>query len=259
MGYFYFDETIQEKAGFIIGAFVYSQSDISPKVFSALEKSGLKPGIDEFKSGARMASNPAQKLVRERLAAFLHQVSVGIIITPSSDRPELGAEALRGLEKILKANSLEKLRHKVFFDEGIPIGADDQDMFLSGAGSCCELHLSQDSKTIGGIQIADLAAHSLGVMLLEQLGLISKKVRAGEGSGYDPDLEIDLGFELWASLRYSLFKASQPKPGPIPDDPVGEMMFDVENYGLHISPACTRQLKGAALQRFGECYLGCIH
>jgi len=259
MGNFYFDETIQAKAGFIIGAFIYSDSDLSPKVFSALEKSRLIPGIDEFKSGAHMASDPHQALLRDHLSALLISVQVGVVVIPADDRPKLGAEALFGLEKILKANSLEKQHHKVFFDEGISVSSTTQDSFLSGVGGCCELQLSQDSKTVGGIQLADLAAHSLGVMLLEQLGLISKKVRAGENSGYDPDLEIELGFELWASLRYSFFKSAKPKPGPIPDDPVGEMMFDVENYGLHISSSCSDQLQKAALKRFGECYLGCIH
>jgi hypothetical protein len=259
MGNFYFDETIQGKAGFIIGAFVFSDSDLSPIVFSALEKSGLTPGVDEFKSGAYMASNPQQAWLRDHLSALLTRVRVGVVVIPADDRSKLGAEALRGLEKILKANSLEKQHHKVFFDEDISISSATQDPFRNGVGACCELFLSQDSKTVGGIQLADLVAHSLGVMLLEQLGLISKKVRAGENSGYDPDLEIELGFELWASLRYSFFKESQPKPGRIPDDPVGEMMFDVENYGLHISSSCPKELQKAALQRFGECYLGCIH
>jgi hypothetical protein len=68
-----------------------------------------------------------------------------------------------------------------------------------------------------------------------------------------------LGFELWASIRYSLFKAAQPKPGPVPDDPVGEMLFDVESYGLYVAPECSQTLASAAIARFGECYLGCIH
>ena len=95
--------------------------------------------------------------------------------------------------------------------------------------------------------------------MLEHLGLVSKKVRAGENSGYDPDLEIELGFELWASLRYQFFKAPQPNPGPIPDDPIEDLIFDVENYGLHISEGCSQTIKDAALGRFGDCYLGCIH
>ena len=149
--------------------------------------------------------------------------------------------------------------HKVFVDQGITVSGAARETFDDGPGALCELHLNQDSRLIGGIQLADLAAHSMSVMLLEQLGLVKKMVKAGENSGYDPELDIELGFELWASFRYSFFKAPQPKPGPIPDDPVGELMFDVESYGLHIAASCDEKLREAALLRFGECYLGCIH
>jgi hypothetical protein len=259
MGYFYLDESIQARAGFIIGAFVYSGHDLTPSVYSALEQCGLKSGVDEFKSGAHMTLNPEQKQLRELLSSLLINIKVGVVVVPMDQRQTLGTEALHCLEKILETNNLNNYRHQVFFDENITVGADIKDSFLSGLGAQCQLHLSQDSKIVGGIQLADLVAHSLGVMLLEQMGLLTKKVRVGENSGYDPDLEVELGFELWASLRYCFFKAPQPKPGPIPDDPVGELMFDVENYGLHIASTCMAELRDAALGRFGECYLGCIH
>jgi hypothetical protein len=44
------------------------------------------------------------------------------------------------------------------------------------------------------------------VMLLERLGHLKKMVKGGANSGYDPDLDIGLGFELWASLRCALSK-----------------------------------------------------
>lgn len=259
MGYFYFDETIQERGGFIIGAFVYASNDMTPEVYSAIDQVGLQPGVDEFKSGARMDRNPNQAKLRGQLSNVLMNTSVGIVVLPVSERELLGREAIVGLQKILCANGLDQQPHKVFLDEGIAVDLQTQQSFLEGVGALCELHPSQDSRVVGGIQLADLVAHSLGGMLLEQLGLTSKKVRAGEGSGYDPDLEIELGFELWASLRYQFFMAPQSKLGPIPDDPIGEMIFDVENYGLHISEKCCPSLREAALQRFGDCYLGCIH
>jgi len=259
VGYFYFDETIQERGGFIIGAFVYAPDDKTPDVYSAISHVGLRPGFDEFKSGSRMDRNPHQAKLRGELSNILMNTSVGVIVLPVSERALLGREAIIGLQKILHANGLDQQPHRIFFDEGITVDSQTHKTFLEGTGSLCELHPSQDSKLVGGMQLADLVAHSLGGMLLEQLGLISKKVRVGEGSGYDPDLEIELGFELWASLRYQFFKAPQPKPGPIPDDPVGEMIFDVENYGLHISEKCCPSLREAAIQRFGDCYLGCIH
>lgn len=259
MGYFYFDETIQERGGFIIGAFIYTEEDITPDVYSAIEQVGLQPGIDEYKSGSRMDRNPRQAMLRIQLSQSLRYTKVGLVVLPANERALLGNEAIIGLQKILRANKLDQIPHKVFVDEGIAIDSDTQRLFLGGAGSLCELYTSQDSRIVGGLQMADFVAHSLGGMLLEQLGLIAKKVRAGEGSGYDPDLEIELGFELWASLRYQFFKAPQPNPGPIPDDPVGELIFDVANYGLHISDKCSPPLREAAYNQFGGCYLGCIH
>ncbi len=259
MGFFYFDESVQEKGGFIIGAFVYSRTDLTPAVFGALAEAGLRPGQDEFKSGARMAAHPEQARTRGSLRGLLQTVRIGVVIVPASDRPRVGTEAIAGLAKILQANSLTDVPHKVFFDDGIVVDGASLDTFRSGVGALCEVHVDQDSRTVGGIQLADLAAHSMGVMLLEHQGLIKKMVKAGENSGYDPDLEIELGFELWASLRYAFFKAPQPKPGPILDDPIGELMFDVENYGLHVAARCDDALRDAAIARFGECYLGCIH
>jgi hypothetical protein len=257
MGLFYFDESIQQRAGFIIGAFVYSEGDLTPPVFEAIASAGLRPGVDEFKSGARMDRRPELAKAREALGGLLKTVRIGLIVVPARARGDLGTEALAGLEKIIRANGLMTLDHRVYFDEGITIDPGLIARFGARIGGPCEVLLNQDSKSVGGIQVADLAAHSMGVMLLEHQGHLKKTVKAGENSGYDPDLDIELGFELWASLRYAFFKAAQPIPGP--DDPLGDLMFDVATHGLHIARSCDDTLRDAAVERFGECYLGCIH
>ncbi|MDP2367429.1 hypothetical protein [Rhodoferax sp.] len=259
MGYFYFDETIQDRGGFIIGALVYSKNDVTPAVHSSIEQLGMRPGVDEFKSGARMDRNPEQAKLRRSLMEILSKTRVGIVVVPIAARASLGLHALLGLKKILSANNLARESHQLFLDQGITFDRAICNDLLSAFGSTCEVHQSQDSKLIGGIQLADLAAHSLGGILLESLGLTSKLVRAGKNSGYDPALEIELDFELWASLRYQLFKASKPKSEVIADDPIDNLTFDVENFGLHISDDCSPVLKETARQRFGTCYLGCIH
>ena len=257
MGYFYFDESIQQRAGFIVGAFVYSDTDLTPHVFEAIAAADLQPGLDEFKSGARMDVRPENAIAREKLRGILQGLRIGVVVVPAGRRGDLGAEAVAGLEKIVRANELTTSGHRIYFDEGITVGSDLVEKFCARIGVPCEILLSQDSKSVGGIQVADLAAHSMGVMLLEHLGHLKKTVKAGENSGYDPDLDIELGFELWASLRYAFFKASQPIPGP--EDLLGDLMFDVENYGLHVAPSCDDTLRAAALERFGRCYLGCTH
>ena len=53
------------------------------------------------------------------------------------------------------------------------------------------------------------------------------------------------------------FKAPQPIPGP--EDPLGDLMFDVTDYGLHVASSLSEPLRKAVSERFGECHLGCIH
>jgi hypothetical protein len=257
MGFFYFDESIQQRAGFIVGAFVYSYTDLTPAVFEEIAAAGLRPRVDEFKSGMRMDGRPEHAAMRESLRELLQGTRVAMVVVPVDRRGDLGTEALTGLEKIIRANALTAGGHHVYFDQGIIVRPDLASTFSRRVGAACEVLPNQDSKSVGGLQVADLVAHSIGVMLLESLGYFKKTVKARENLAYDADLDIELGFELWASLRYAFFKAPQPIPSP--EDPLGGLIFDVTNYGLHVASSCSDALRSAALERFGECYLGCIH
>ena len=97
-------------------------------------------------------------------------------------------------------------------------------------------------------------------MLLEEMGLITKQVRAGENSGYPPDDLLELGFELWASLRYALIGQNEHIEGlsPHPDDPANPY-FRIDGVGLHVASTCSEELSQQARSRFGINYLGCIH
>jgi hypothetical protein len=117
----------------------------------------------------------------------------------------------------------------------------------------CDYYFDQDSRKVAGIQMADLCAHSLSIMLLEQLGLINKNVRA---RGYDPNIEINIGFELWASLRYHFF--TQDKIN-FDVSQIEGFALDTESYALCIAPSCSAILTKAAKERFGTMYIGCIH
>ena len=259
MGHFYVDDTIQTRGGFVLGAVVYSKDDLTPIVFEAIENAKLRPGIDEFKSGAHMQSRPEQQRLRNSLKEVIQRVKVGVVVVPHSQRAQLGEEVLIGLKKFIHANGLAGRPHEIFLDEGIDCDKSSLETFARHENASLQVHLNQDSRLIGGIQMADLAAHSMGIMLLEHQGLTAKKVKAGEHSGYEPDLEIEIGFEMWATLRYTFFKAAQPNPGAIPDDPVGDLIFNVNDYGLHVAASSHDGLRNAAVERFGECYLGCIH
>ena len=124
MSYFYFDETIQERGQFIIGAFVCSVNDISAEVFSALEKVGLRPKVDEFKSGVRMDRNPEQQNLRAHLSKLLQSTKIGVVVLPLTQRSLLGNEAIFALEKLLVANQMDQGVNEVFLDQGITIKLD---------------------------------------------------------------------------------------------------------------------------------------
>jgi hypothetical protein len=81
-------------------------------------------------------------------------------------------------------------------------------------------------------------------------------VKAGENSGYDPDLSIELGFEIWATLRYTLFNKGSTI---CTDVQIADATVKVEPHGLYISKFCDSNLTETARSKFGDVYLGCIH
>jgi len=257
--YVYFDESIHPRGGFILGAYVVG-GDADADVSEALCRCGLQPGVDEYKSSARMIEQPQQVCLRSELLRTLQRYRVAVLVIPVGDRESLGQEALLGLDQIRLANGI--------FNGRRIIASFDQGVFRS-AGQCmeiverlplnsssCEVLAGRDSRLIKGIQLADLVAHTAATMLLETLGLVAKQVKAGENSGYLPDTEFKLGFELWASIRWQFLHG-----GPVAghEEDVAYPLVRVNGYGLRIAASCPESLREAAESRFAECYLGCIH
>jgi hypothetical protein len=261
MGFFYFDESIHPRGKFALGSFVYSETSLDSAVSNALLESELIPRVDEFKSGARMDMNPKQVRARDLLRKVVDkQCGIGVVVAPDSPRELLGIEAPMGLTKILSTIKFRSKTHEVFFDKGIfENEAEGRHQAAKIPSSCppCNFHFEQNSIQVLGLQVADLVAHTSAMMLLAQLGLFKKTVKAGENSGYNPDLDIPLEFGFWASLRYSFFAA----PAPPIDSWKSQLDFkvDVASRGLHVADGCTPDVRGAALARFGSMYLGCIH
>ena len=121
MGFFYFDESIHPSAGFILGAWVACQTDPTERANDPLLKAGLRPGVDEYKSGARMQGNPRIVRAREELYEVVRQCRVGVVIVPADRRQDTGIEAIRGLHKILVSIGLGISGHRVFLDQGLII------------------------------------------------------------------------------------------------------------------------------------------
>jgi hypothetical protein len=254
---FYFDESIHDRRGqFITGAFVFGP-DPTQTIREALAAVGLDPDRDEFKSSALMAEHPEQQALRGRLHNILAPYRYGVVVTPAPERSSLGRESLIGLANICVANRLTYNREDVYFDNGIFPSA-SRGLELAdeiGASRYCNVHPEQDSRHVRGLQLADLVAHTFGIMLLDALGLLNKTVEAGGDSGYPPDLDVRLGFMLWASVRYQFFNGGLAKDLHSNEDRV----VDVTGHGLHVAASCCPELRDAALGRFGRQYLGCIH
>jgi hypothetical protein len=260
MGFFFFDESVHQRGGFALGAFVYTRSDPTATLKKALKAAGLKPGIDEFKSGAHVGRNPKQAKARDYLQNALFDCGrIALVVVPANKSDALGREALTGLRTILELNKLDAGQHKVYLDEGLFSSHKEAlDTACSlGLQSTCTLHPESDSRNVLGLQLADLVAHTGSIMLLEHQGIITKTVKAGPNSGYDPDLDIELGFELWTTIRYNFFSGDVPDPETWSSQL--DFQVEVEPYGLYISPLCDPALAEAVRQRFGHMYLGCIH
>lgn len=254
MAYLYFDESIRDKGGFIVGAVVVSEDDLTPLVHGKWRELGMDPTRFEYKSRNVKASAEDAIRHRDEIHALLERAQLGIVVCPAEDRASLGAHAVSLSMQLVAKGCINPGPHIFFIDQGIKLTDED----IAGAHALgIEVRGEQDSKAIGGLQLADHVSHLLGSLLLEQMGLLTKTVRAGENSGYDPDMERELGYELWASLRYYIISAPAETSGIDPEDWFA--VRPVDTFGLYIAPSCGSELRAFAGDRFGTNYLGCIH
>lgn len=257
MSFLYFDETIRESGNFILGALIVSTRDLTPIVSKEWKRLGLSIGIDEYKSSDLKAGNELGSAQRTVMSILLHECKLALTVAPVTDRRLLGEHCTRLIIQLIETEMISNDAHVLFVDQNIPVTAVD----IQRLSECNVSTVpDSDSKRIAGLQVADHAAHALGGMLLEKMGVLTKQVRAGEQSGYDPDEMLALGFELWASLRHALIGRNEYIEGisPPPDDPANPY-FRVDGVGLYLPPTCQEELAAHARARFGVNHLGCIH
>ncbi|MBR9844362.1 MAG: hypothetical protein GYB25_14470 [Rhodobacteraceae bacterium] len=257
MAYFYLDDSKHHRFGFSLAAFVICDTDPSEYVSSVFRTFGYDPEEFEYKSSAKMAGDQQLQDLRGALKSFIGtQCMIAVCVVDGDKR--LGPAALRLLASALTHPRLEEQSHKVFFDEGLFQSTHAATDLVSGdaAFGRCEFHFEQDSRMHLGIQLADIVAHTCSMMLLETLGHSSKKVILDiPGDSIYDGLEVELGFEMWAGIRYAFL--AQNKPNPKDDFDIANV--DVYPWGLFIDESASKQISDAAMQRFGENYLGCIH
>ena len=255
MSFLYLDESIRERAGFVVLAAVCSDHELSKEVRDLWIDLGEDPTSFEYKSSSPKDGNPRSVTHRDALIGLLFNARVGLAICPANDRSSLGKHGVALCSQLVRHAFPDSGESVAYFDQNIRISEADKIRLMQEQR--LRIHSQQDSLAVPAIQLADVAAHMLGSMLLEELGLLNKSSCAGEGSGYDPKTQIELGFELWASLRYSL--VCTPPDCWDPNDQLSAAMYVTEGSGLYIAPSCSAELGQAARRRFGTNYLGCIH
>jgi len=257
VGYFFLDDSKHPTAGFCLSSIVFTESDPQKYVEQILLNHGLQPGHDELKSSSRMKDGPANVAIRDDLKNYLRCCKVGVAMSPTEG--SLYADSAALLQKMLGHSDVGQAEHTIFVDREIAPSKREQEVFLAVRGAeRCHFHFEQDSKVVGGIQLADLSAHICAIMMKDSLGLITKRVRAGENSGYDPDSDMELGFEMFATIRYSFLGICAPYVQEEPQPRLQHFLL-ISDYGLQVSDALPETLRAAAESRFGSLYLGCIH
>lgn len=244
----YVDESVHEQHGFLLLAYVICYSDPQEELARILREHQ----INEYHSMDKMHGNTKAQELRSLFKDYLNSNCLwGVFVLPSNMRwqladelpnfiskltstcPGTGAVGIYLDEGIVKENELQHLRNKTGFEK-------------------FGLYKSHE---VNGIQLADLVAALCGVRLREEISQKPKMLEYGNNDGFNHPITAPLGWELWASLRYSMQHSSMPLGDEMP-----EMAdFPTTGVGLHVSERCSKKLREAAEKVFGRVYLGCIH
>ena len=255
---FYIDDSVHDKENFIVGACVYTEeSDINAFIDRIIITNGYNPDEFEFKSNENYSKYPEKIKVRNDLKQLMNDCcKLGIVIIPRDKRNLLGFECIKAVKQFIDNNQI-KTPISIFIDQGMFNSTNSATELIRNLNfKDCTFYLEQDSKTIKGIQLADLSAHICAIQFKSKLGFLSKTIKVGDNSGYDTDTEIDLAFEMWATLRHTFFcKELHQQTG----NQFIDAIFKVEPNGLYVSDLCSEEFKEKTRSCFGEVYLGCIH
>ncbi len=254
MGYFYIDDSIHDVPGFILAACVYSHKNLQTEINLLYKQLNLSNAQFEFKSSINFSKFPEYNSIREALKSFINErCRLGLVILPRSKRELLGEECMKALKKFILHNRQIRQPLTICFDEGIFSSRKMAEKYISEPEfKTTELHLICDSRSVSGIQVADLAAHIASIQLKGAYGLVNKMVKVLN----DNVEETELTFEMFATIRYTFFNRGLTI---YTDDPIKDATVDVEPFGLYVSEYCDETLAEKARTVFGSVYLGCIH
>jgi len=277
----YVDESIHDSYDFVVTAFVFASPGLDEAVSATLSSSGLAPGLDEFKSGVFMRTNPGMQQARNALIGVLgERAKLAILITSARFRSELGDEILQALREMISRNGLEKAPLTVYFDRGLFLSANQGHCLAGEIPSLAPVNLKceQDSRIILGLQVADAAAHMCAQILREGITGTRKQIDIGGGpDGLPQGTQVPLGSELLMSLRYSFFVrpfliGRRPTAGETLMNPLVILNEEDEElimrtyhrpellgWGVFLSDDLGERVRTASEESFSSLWLGCMH
>jgi hypothetical protein len=179
------------------------------------------------------------------------------VVADLGERNMLGDICLHGLVKVIGANSLNGRIESVYFDEGIypPKIAGLATVRATPALSGVDIRFGNDSRKVIGIQLADLAANYVSAQLQYGLGMPQKKINVGAEGGYDPPIDVEIGWALGIAIRWSFF--CKPCEDANSEDPQPEV--NVMAAGGYISSGLREPVAAVVRQTYEHHWLGCIH
>lgn len=243
----YIDESIHDQHGFMLLAYVTCRRD----PYDALNNILKKYGIEEFHACKKMQNNHTMQKLRSSIRSYVNSYcGWGVMVLSNTARLNIKDDfsyLVTGLSKSILDDPM-----RIYIDESI-ISNNEIDE-IRNVSKVDSINICR-SHEVNGIQLADLAAALCRVRLREEISEFPKMLTYGNESGFDPPIEAELGYELWASLRYSMLKHPKPKGEEMPN----MASFETEGYGLFVSPRCSDELSRKGRKLFGEVYLGCIH
>ncbi|HEU4767482.1 MAG TPA: DUF3800 domain-containing protein [Pyrinomonadaceae bacterium] len=272
----YVDESIHDSHGFAVAAFIFTDAEFDSKVAVVLRSAGLRVPDEEYKSSARMDSDPRMREARASLTGLLTTASRVAIVVGPFNRPRLGRQVLQALQSVVVRNGVKRETLRVFFDREVFTSQVDADRLhkLFHALQGVAIHAQQDSRLCFGVQAADAVAHAFGQIIKDAAIGAPKLVDVGgEGAGYPPHTMAPLGWELLMQFRHSLFTRPVVYNGapylsecdPVVLDPMNDDLVSFAQHpvligwGVQIAPESNSRLRLITEETLGTLWLGCIH
>lgn len=241
------DESIQHNLGYICVGFAYCESSPDEAISNAISQAGLVPGVDEYKSGYRMAGSDARHALRDSIYRLVQMdCRLGVYFAPIEDRATLLSSVVDIASKIVQINGLS-FPQDLYVDQGI--------LGEYAPSRCVRVVENCDSKTISGIQLADFVAYHCSYLLKCKMLGEKKMIQFGEEEAHPLAGEaVELDWILRTDFRRSFFV----EPRNIEEIEGDDWTFKLAGYGAFFSPRLRDGVLATARSTFDSMFLGCV-